>query len=256
MSELDRYNYHKASKWYESILNMFKFDQSKDIYARDWMWSQRKDFDPLPNLKHIQNLCSNKILLFIGAGPSLHSNLERFSNIILLKRDNYFIIAADGATRGLLIFNIFPDLIVTDLDGLNPELIEKLVDLHILIVIHAHGDNIDKLKQIQAILSSEEKIIVTTQTEPKWPIINPGGFTDGDRALYFMHHIAPIKMPFYLVSYDFGELIGRYSKPEFTKDMPMTPMKQKKNDLAQKLIENLRVNENRQIESYLFNLND
>ena len=116
--------------------------------------------------------------------------------------------AADGAARVLREYQIKPDLIVSDLDGL---LLQDLVQFQaweIPLLIHAHGDNQDRLHATATLLTTYEKVIGTTQVEVRWPIINPGGFTDGDRGLYFLHWLAPQEKVFYLVGYDFGNYIG------------------------------------------------
>jgi uncharacterized Rossmann fold enzyme len=252
MCEIDRYNYLNASIWYKKILDFFGFDQNQDIKARDRLFTIRKQYNPISQLNKLQKKCLNRQLLFFGAGPSLYEILGNYSNFLQAKKDQFLFITADGAARGLIEHNMIPDVIVSDLDGLTFHLIEKFLSMGVLLVIHAHGDNLDKLQACEIILKKYENLIGTTQNDPIWPIINPGGFTDGDRALYFMHHIAPIDQPFYLIGYDFGEKIGRYSKPDYIEDLPMTPMKQKKTQIAQQLIQNLQENEKRFIQQYVF----
>lgn len=84
-------------------------------------------------------------------------------------------IVADSA---LTSFKGRPDMIVSDLDG--P--IEKIIENENAIkVIHAHGDNIDKIIEFVPIINGI--ILGTTQSIPFGPVKNIGGFTDGDRAI-------------------------------------------------------------------------
>ena len=55
-------------------------------------------------------------------------------------------------------------------------------------IIHAHGDNIKNLKLFKNEIIKFKNIIGTTQVEPDRNLVNPGGFTDGDRILYFLKH--------------------------------------------------------------------
>lgn len=48
-----------------------------------------------------------------------------------------------------------------------------------VLVIHAHGDNVELIKEIVPELNS---FVATTQAEPFDRVYNFGGFTDGDRA--------------------------------------------------------------------------
>ncbi len=86
-----------------------------------------------------------------------------------------FNIVADSA------LNYYPgkaDMIVSDLDG--P--LDKIIKYKDAIkVIHAHGDNIDKI--IDVVPRLKGPILGTTQSIPVRNIRNIGGFTDGDRAI-------------------------------------------------------------------------
>ncbi len=72
------------------------------------------------------------------------------------------------------------DMVVTDLDG--P--LDKIIlasDLKKWIVVHAHGDNIEKLEKFVPKLKGS--VLGTTQSIPIGKVRNIGGFTDGDRAV-------------------------------------------------------------------------
>ena len=89
------------------------------------------------------------------------------------------VIAADGATEMCLDVGIIPDFVVTDLDGNYQSLIRAHLEGSIM-VIHAHGDNIDKISSQVPYFSNA---IGTTQNFPLNNVYNFGGFTDGDRSV-------------------------------------------------------------------------
>jgi uncharacterized Rossmann fold enzyme len=106
-----------------------------------------------------------------------------------------------------------------------------------IIIIHGHGDNIPKINKITKFLG-KNNIIGSTQIDSTPKVINFGGFTDGDRGVYLAANFS-IKM-ILLIAFDFGNLVGRFSKPEeFTEDFPATERKLIKFNIAKKLLQNL-----------------
>ena len=149
---------------------------------------------------------ANEVIVF-GAGPSLLKSLRTSSK----KIDDMVKIAADGATTALLENNIKPDFIVTDLDGKIVDQIEANKNNSVAI-IHAHGDNIDKIRKHLPFFKGE--ILGTTQTNPLLyaNLYNFGGFTDGDRAVFLADHFNAKKI--FLTGFDFNKKIGEYSFPQ------------------------------------------
>ena len=82
-----------------------------------------------------------------------------------------------------------------------------------------------------------DKIIGTTQVEPLEYVINPGGFTDGDRILYFLRSLLLPKQKLFLIGMDFKNVIGKYSKLNFTANVKGEPAKVKKLQYTISLIE-------------------
>jgi uncharacterized Rossmann fold enzyme len=74
------------------------------------------------------------------------------------------------------------------------------------MVIHAHGDNFDKLEMV----SNFKNCIGTTEAKSFGKIHNFGGFTDGDRCVFLAHHFKAKRI--ILFGMDFGNKIGKYSK--------------------------------------------
>jgi uncharacterized Rossmann fold enzyme len=91
------------------------------------------------------------------------------------------IVAADGATARCLEASLVPDVIATDLDGpVASELSANTAGA--LVVVHAHGDNVEALRQWVPELRGE--VVGSWSGAPDPPLIDPGGFTDGDRGAY------------------------------------------------------------------------
>ena len=176
-----------------------------------------------------------KVYVF-GCGPSLEDALRKFDF------SDGTLIAADGATSALLEHDMVPDIIVSDLDGRIPDL--KLAnDQGAFMAVHAHGDNVDKLTAYVPLFS---RVLGTTQTEPLDIVYNFGGFTDGDRAAFLAEELGAREIV--LVGFDFGETVGRWSKPGLRKHVPIWESKRRKFEFAKELLEWLEKNGKARIE--------
>ena len=154
--------------------------------------------------KEFQELISGKVVFVIGAGPSLSKSLS------YIKRcKNVTKIVADGAVQALLEKNIMPDILVTDLDG-DLKSIKKIGKTKIPMIVHAHGDNSDRLQMVK----NFSNVNGTTQTNRFGKIENFGGFTDGDRCVFLGEFFEAKKIV--LIGMDFGQEIGKYSKQKVT----------------------------------------
>jgi uncharacterized Rossmann fold enzyme len=213
---------------YRRITKDFNFQEENDIKSAALL-SKILNKKKLFSIKKLDKLISNNEIIIFGAGHSLDSTILSHEK----EFDDKIKIAADGATSALLKNNILPDIIVTDLDGKIQDLIEANLKGSITI-IHAHGDNIKNIEKF--VLNFKEKIIGTTQTNPKpfENIYNFGGFTDGDRAVYLADHFNAKRI--YLAGFDFDGKIGKYS---FT-DKSSIKLKQKKLKWCKYLIDLLK----------------
>ena len=149
----------------------------------------------------IIDLIKNKPVFVVGAGPSLLSCIP-----ILKKYKKITKIVADGAVQALIENSLRPNIVVTDLDG-DVNALKKTGRTNTIMVVHAHGDNSDKLHLVK----NFKNCIGTTQTKPIGKIQNFGGFTDGDRCVFLANHFKAKKI--ILLGMDFGTTIGKYSKP-------------------------------------------
>ncbi len=207
----------ELNKWleiYNWIRELLKISYEKDVEATLILAQILKDLKP--PLNELSSLIKGRKIIVFGAGPSLDSMLEDIIEYVgpdLLHRE-YTLFAADGAVQALLEYNIVPHIITTDLDG-DIEALMRAAERGSIMLIHGHGDNIDKVTNIVPIMKKiTSKIIGTTQVEPVPPLQNFGGFTDGDRAVFTAHYFRASKV--IMVGMDFGNIVGRRSKPRST----------------------------------------
>lgn len=147
-------------------------------------------------------------------GPSLEERVDALFPLIKNARNREAaIIAVDGAARLFMERDIFADIVVTDLDGLNTIDVIKLHDTwHSTIVVHGHGNNQQAVLALLERANLDGKYIFTTQVEPTRHVCNLGGFTDGDRAVFIGIALGFTRLV--LVAMDLqSSTIGRYSKP-------------------------------------------
>jgi uncharacterized Rossmann fold enzyme len=97
------------------------------------------------------------------------------------------LVAADGATARLLEAGLTPDLVVTDLDGPVPSEVTAN-SRGALVLIHAHGDNRPAIERWTPEFPGE--LAGSWAGPPRPGLLNVGGFTDGDRAVFLAHHAA------------------------------------------------------------------
>lgn len=186
-------------KVYRSICEEFRYDPRYDgasAYILDGLLRRRirRAYNAAQRMIH------GKTVLVAGAGPSLHRSI----NLIAKYRDVTTVIAADTAAKPLIRRGIIPHVIVTDLDGDIKHHV-KAAQHGTVMVVHAHGDNIDLLPHVNEFYMC----MGTTQTKSTGAIRNFGGFTDGDRAVFMADHFGAKKI--ILFGMDFGRRIGRYS---------------------------------------------
>lgn len=220
--------YKEWNPFYQEILKDFNIDFKQDQKASMIL---NKILDKQKNVyseKKIKQIIYNKKVIVFGAGPTLKKTIKKNINNSFFR--NSIKIAADGATTALIEENILPDIIITDLDGKISDQIYANKKGS-LIVVHAHGNNIKKIKDIVPCFTG--KIFGTTQINPGsyCNLFNYGGFTDGDRSVYFAEHFQPEKI--FLIGFDFNNKIGKYS---YTKDKSV---KRKKLLWAELLIKRL-----------------
>lgn len=156
---------------YKEILRDFGWQRETDEEAARLLSSLLKGRST--DLTILKNRIVGKDILVCGKASTLSQDLDE------IETTNYIIIAADGATSVLLQKCIIPDIIVTDFDGNIPDEVEANRKGS-LMVVHAHGDNMDKLDVVKKL----RNVIGTTQSTPLSNIYNFGGLSDGDRCVF------------------------------------------------------------------------
>ena len=116
---------------------------------------------------------AGKTVLVVGAGSR---DLP-----LPLPKPSWASIAADGATSYCLERGFVPDLIVTDLDGCIEDEVEANANGS-AVLVHAHGDNEPALTTW--VPRFHGKVLGSVAAAPRGNLVNYGGFTDGDRAIF------------------------------------------------------------------------
>jgi len=225
--------------WYRKIVNDFNFDLQKDREARDLLSRILEKKTNSYNLEEVllsfkQNIQKKEQICVYGCGPSLEESVDFIlSNLGKNFFNNCVNLAADGAARLLNERMIQIDGIITDLDGITKRDFFKAK----FVIVHAHGDNILLLEHFKNTIINFTKIIGTTQAESTYNLINPGGFTDGDRVLALIISFLLPQQELYLIGMDFDDIVGNYSKPNREKNYVADPIKLKKLQYALQIIE-------------------
>ena len=126
--------------WYKEILEEFSFDKEMDEKSAEMLrklLQDRKSLSP-------KDISIKSDTIIFGAGPSLKRNIKELNKVGI---DNFSLICADGAVTALLEEGVIPDIVVTDLDGK----IEDIIDSNrngAIMVVHAHGNNMENIKEI------------------------------------------------------------------------------------------------------------
>jgi hypothetical protein len=161
------------SRWepvYELILADFGFDRTSDERARDYLaeWARPFETDRLAALDGAR-------VAVVGAGPSLPEEVD-----VAARADA--VVAASTSVDTLRDAGVAVDLMVTDVDK-NPGTAAALSRSGTPVAVHAHGDNLPALREWLPRFAPAH-VLATTQAAPTGPVVNFGGFTDGDRAAF------------------------------------------------------------------------
>jgi uncharacterized Rossmann fold enzyme len=197
---------------YLAILEDFGFSRHRDVEAAELLRELLQGKEN--SLLAAEALLSGRRAVVCGNAPCLSRELEEIKSGQV---EDAVFLAADGATAPLMEHGILPAIIVTDLDGPFPAIL-KANKLGSIVVVHAHGDNLDALKRYVPLL---DRVMGTVQCQPSEGIYNFGGFTDGDRAVFLAKEMGAASID--LLGFDFD-------------DQSVTPRKKKKLAWARKLI--------------------
>ena len=160
----------------------------------------RPPYDSGNVIEGARSVLQGRSALVVGAADTAADGVRRAPM-------DWPIVAADGATTAVAEADRLPSLIVTDLDGQVEDQV-RAAGRGSLVFVHAHGDNEERLRRWLPRFPPAS-VAGTCQVDPVTPLINPGGFTDGDRACYLAHELGASSLR--LVGFDFEGPVGRYS---------------------------------------------
>jgi uncharacterized Rossmann fold enzyme len=161
--------YDTWSKCYRAILADFGYDAGGDKMAREELVEIVSLFD------RSRVDFSGQTVAIAGGAPTLPDELAQVSTA-----DS--VVAVSVAADVCLAADIDISMMVTDLDK-NPETARALTHDGVPVAAHAHGDNRNLIRTVVPSFDLSHTL-GTTQAEPRGPVENFGGFTDGDRAAF------------------------------------------------------------------------
>jgi uncharacterized Rossmann fold enzyme len=175
-------NYQTWEPIYERILAAFGYDRAADEQARDVLATAVDAFD-----ESRFDRVSGATVAVAGGAPSLAVEADVAASADL-------VFAASDAASTLRDVGVDVDLMVTDLDK-TPETARQLTREGTPVAVHAHGDNVPLLERWVPRMAGEH-VVPTTQAEPRGPVANYGGFTDGDRAAFLADEFGAASLRF------------------------------------------------------------
>jgi uncharacterized Rossmann fold enzyme len=178
-------NFETWEPMYERILADFGFGRAADERARDVCVSLVDG--PCYDLSRLGRRVDGDSVAVVGAAPSLADEVDRAA-----AADHVF--AASTAVDACLDHGVAVDLMVTDLDK-NPDTAVRLTEDRTPVAAHAHGDNVPALREWLPRFD-HDYTVPTTQAAPVDPVVNIGGFTDGDRAAFLADHLGADSLVF------------------------------------------------------------
>ncbi|MFB6227160.1 MAG: 6-hydroxymethylpterin diphosphokinase MptE-like protein [Halobacteriales archaeon] len=174
-------NFERWEPVYEAIRADFGYGRAEDEVARDELADLAEPFD----LDRFA--VAGETVAIAGAAPVLRDELD-------WAREADVVFAASNAADLLLRRGIDVDCMITDLDKA-PGAATDLTHAGTPVAVHAHGDNRGAIKGWVPEMATEW-VLATTQVEPRRPVINVGGFTDGDRAAFLADHLGADRLVF------------------------------------------------------------
>lgn len=173
--------YTTWSPAYRAILDDFGYDRAGDEAGRDELADIAHPFD------HSRLDFRGETVAIAGGAPTLADELD-------VARAADSVVAASVAADVCLDADVSVDVLVTDLDK-NPGTARELTHDGIPVAAHAHGDNRELVREVVPTFDLDHTI-GTTQAEPRGPVENFGGFTDGDRAAFLADHFDAAELVF------------------------------------------------------------
>lgn len=183
----------KAEEWepyYSEILEFFGFLRGDDERAAQIL----AELLPRDDIAILRDAVQGRDCIVCGNAPSLAAEIRTtdFSGRV--------IIAADAAARVLLHAGHRPDVILSDIDGMDDDFL-AMNDLGTILVLHAHGDNIPLVRSW--VPKVRGPVVGTTQASPLAHVYNFGGFSDGDRCVFCAYELGAASVT--LIGFDLDD---------------------------------------------------
>lgn len=214
--------------YYEEILERFGFDRRSDEEAANMLSELMSKRSCLMDV--VRGMISERTVVLAGGADVVYEDARRLAK--LGPSGNVVIVSADGATKALVEAGLVPNVVVTDLDGDRNSLLEAW-RAGAILVVHGHGDNLDKLREFMGIL--DRNVEATCQCRPRGHVHNFGGFTDGDRAAFLCLSFKPSKLV--LIGMDLEGPVGTRTKDEGWYSEERAKVKREKLKVASYLFE-------------------
>ena len=163
-------------EYYVKILDCFGFSREDDEEAARLLSS----ILPRNDISLLTDTISGSDVIVAGNAPSLLDDIRDTDF------DGKVVIAADAAARVMKKGGVIPDIVFTDLDGLDDDVLE-MNEAGTILAVHAHGDNMPLVKSW--VPKMKGPVVGTTQSTPLENVYNFGGFSDGDRGVFAAYEL-------------------------------------------------------------------
>ena len=163
-------------EYYVKILDYFGFSREDDEEAARLLSS----ILPRNDISLLTDTISGSDVIVAGNAPSLLDDIRDTDF------DGKVVIAADAAARVMKKGGVIPDIVFTDLDGLDDDVLE-MNEAGTILAVHAHGDNMSLVKSW--VPKMKGPVVGTTQSTPLENVYNFGGFSDGDRGVFAAYEL-------------------------------------------------------------------
>ncbi len=168
---------------YEAIARDFGFPFEREVRSAARLEELLSPAARVAPLDRVGRRLSGRDVVVVGLAPGAGPPpLWRLS----AERPAPAVVAADGAAATCLDAGIVPAVVTTDLDG--PLATEVGANRRgALVVVHAHGDNLSAIEEWVPQFPSE--LAGSWAGPPRGALVDVGGFTDGDRAVFLAEHV-------------------------------------------------------------------
>jgi hypothetical protein len=184
----------------ERIRQDLGYDEALDERAATWLNERLEDSGSREAIDAAGRILHAADVTVVGAADSARGELEAGGRPTVL-------VSAGGATTAAREVGWPPQVVVTDLDGAVDDQVWA-AERGSLVFVHAHGDNLEAMARWLPRFP-QRRLVGTCQVRAFGELLNPGGFTDGDRACFLVHAFGARSIR--LAGFDFEGGVGRYS---------------------------------------------